>query len=166
MTIAVRDAAEADLAAILAIYNEEVRTGTATFDLEPRTLAQQRVWLKEHAPPYCAIVAVDGAAEVVGWGSLSVYRTKGAYRLSVEDTIYVRADRQRQGIGRALLSELMRRAREAGFHTVLGVITAENDVSIRLHEAFGFEVIGRAHEVGYKFDRWLDVVTMQRMLAD
>ncbi len=163
--VTTRDATEADLPAILDIYNREVESGTATFDLTPRAIAEQRMWLKEHQAPYCAIVAVDGD-EVVGFGSLSSYRPKRAYAPTTENTVYVRQDRQRQGIGMALLAELLRRARDSGFHTVIARITGGNEGSVEMHRRAGFELIGVEKEVGRKFDRWLDVVTMQLILDD
>ena len=162
--VTLRDATETDLPAILAIYNNEVLTGVATFDLEPRTLEQQRSWLYEHGAPHCAIVAVDRAGEVVAYASLSRFRPRPAYRFTVEDTVYVRPDRQRQGIGRALLENLILRARQAGFHTMLGLVTADNVASIELHRACGFVETGRDRELGHKFGRWLDIITMQRFL--
>jgi L-amino acid N-acyltransferase YncA len=163
MGIALRDATEADLAAVLAIYNGEVLTSTATWDLTPRTMAEQVAWFAAHQAPYCAIVAVEGD-EVIGWGSLSRYHPRPGYRFTVEDTVYVRPDRQRRGIGRIVLDNLLARSRAAGFHTVLGKISGDNLPSIELHRACGFVEAGRERELGFKFDRWLDVVTMQRLL--
>jgi phosphinothricin acetyltransferase len=160
----IRDAIEADLPAILAIYNREVLTGTATWDLEQRTTEDHRAWFEAHRPPYCVIVAIDDG-QLVGWGSLSRYHPRPGYRYTVEDTVYVRPDLQRRGIGRALLDELLARARSAGFHTVLGKITADNEASIALHQACGFVEAGRERELGHKFGRWLDLVAMQLLLG-
>jgi L-amino acid N-acyltransferase len=164
--ITVRDATPADLPAVLDIYNYEVSNGVATWDLEPRSLAAQEEWLDEHRPPYCAIVAVDEAGEVLGYGTLSRYHAKPGYRFTVEDSVYVRPDRRREGIGRRLLVELLERAKRAGFHVVLGRITTENEASVELHRALGFEVVGCEREVGFKFGRWLDCLTMQVVLAN
>lgn len=164
--ITVRDAGEEDLDAILDIYNQEVLNGVATFDLEPRTMEEQRRWLSEHAAPYCALVAVDEAGAVLGYASLSRYQRKRGYDLAAEDTVYIRPEYHRRGIGRQLLSALLRRARAAGFHTVLGRIESSNVASIELHRALGFEIVGTEREVGLKFGRWLDVVTVQTLLTD
>jgi phosphinothricin acetyltransferase len=137
--------------------------GVATFDTVPRTLDEQLEWLHEHAHPYRAIVAEEGG-EVVGWGSLSRYKTRPAYDLTVEDTVYVHQDHRRRGIGRLILQEMVSLGREQGFHVILGRITGENEASIELHRACGFFDAGREQEVGRKFDRWLDVVTMQLTL--
>lgn len=160
-----RDATEADLSAIYDIYNREVRTGSATGDIEEVSSEEQRVWLQEHASPHCAIVAVENA-EVVGWGSLSLYRSKPGYRFTTEDTIYARPDRLRRGAGRALLQELITGAKDAGFHVIVAKIADEKAASIALHTAFGFFEAGREREVGFEFDRWLDLTTMQLTLTD
>ncbi|HLF72378.1 MAG TPA: GNAT family N-acetyltransferase [Dehalococcoidia bacterium] len=161
--LSIRDATEADVPAILDIYNYEVMNGTATWDTEPRTLTEQRAWFAAHRPPYCVVVATVGD-DVVGWGSLSRYHPRPGYRFTVEDTVYVRPDVQRRGIGRALLQALVARGRAGGFHTMLGKISGDNAASIELHRVCGFVEAGREMELGHKFDRWLDVVTMQLML--
>jgi phosphinothricin acetyltransferase len=159
----IREAVEADMPAVLSIYNQEVLEGVATFDLEPRSLEAQLRWLEEHARPYCAIVACDDS-EVVGFGSLSPYHARPGYRFTVEDTVYVHRERRREGIGRLILAALIAFGREQGFHVMLGRIASENEASLALHRALGFEEAGREREVGHKFGRWLDVVTMQLIL--
>ena len=159
----VREAAEADQQVILDIYNEAVLHSTATFDLEPRTWEEQRRWSEEHRPPNHVFVATTGDT-VVGWGSLSSFRSKPGYRFTAEDSIYVHRDHRGNGIGAALLERLIEAARDGGFHSIMALIDGDNAVSVRLHERFGFRHVGTFREVGYKFDRWLDVVHMQRML--
>jgi phosphinothricin acetyltransferase len=110
-------------------------------------------------------VACDDAGDVCGWASLSQYRPKPGYRFSVEETVYIRTDRFRLGLGRMLVMEVIDRARAAGFRTILGKISADNEASIALHAALGFVEAGRERDVGFKFDRWLDLVTMQLMLT-
>jgi len=159
----IRPATEADMSAALAIYNYEVLNGIATFDTEPRPIEAQLTWLAEHRDPYCAIVAEEGG-EIVGFGCLSRYHSRPAYGLTVEDTVYVHQERRRQGIGAFMLKALIDIGRKRGFHTVLGRITGENVASIELHARCGFVEAGVEREVGRKFGRWLDVVTMQLML--
>ena len=101
---------------------------------------------------------------MVGFGSLSPYRSRPAYSTTVENSVYVRRDRQGEGIGRALLAELVHRATAHGFHAMIARIVGDHEASIALHRACGFETIGTEREVGRKFNRWLDVVLMQRML--
>lgn len=160
-----RDATEADLPAIFAIYNDAVRNSTATWELTEVDEAGQRAWLAEHRAPYAAVVACQDG-EVVGWASLSRYRPREGYRFSVETTVYVRSDRHRLGLGRLLVGEMIERARAGGFRTILGKISADNEASIQLHAAMGFVEAGREREVGFKFGRWLDLVTMQLLIRD
>ena len=160
----IRDATEADLPAILAIYNAEVRSGVATFDVDDRTTEENVRWLRDHGPPACAIVAVEPDGDLLGFGSLSRFGSRAGYRFTVEDTVYVRPQSERRGVGRLLLEELIARARSGGSHAVLGRIAGENEPSIALHRACGFVEVGREREVGFKFDRWLDVVTMELLV--
>ena len=163
--VTVRPATEADLEAIRGIYNAEVLRSTATFDEEPRDLEAQRRWLEAHGDPYLALVAeVDGA--VVGWGALSPFGLRPAYRFTAEDSVYVHEAARGRGVGALLLRELLRGAAERGFHSVVARITGENAASIRLHVRCGFRVVGVEREVGYKFGRWLDVVVMQRRVGE
>ena len=159
-----RLAAPRDAEAIRAIYNLEVAETTVTFDLVPRSVEEQKVWLAEHSGGHPAIVAVDEADRVLGFASLSPFRPRPAYAPTVEDSVYVHRDGRGRGIGELLLREIVGLALDHGFHSVVARIVAGHDVSIALHEKCGFEQIGREREVGRKFGRWLDVVLMQRML--
>jgi phosphinothricin acetyltransferase len=159
----VRLAIPADAEAIRSIYNLEVTESTVTFDLVPRSLEQQRAWLADHAGAHPAIVAVEGS-EIVGFGSLSPYKERPAYATSVENSIFVHRAHRGQGVGKALLIELVRLARDHGFHTVIARIVGDNEASIRVHDACGFERVGVEREVGRKFGRWLDVVELQLLL--
>ena len=175
--ITIRPAEPGDAEATRAIYNPEVLESTVTFDLRPRSLEEQRAWIAEHAGGHIAIVAVDDGSDgqgpghagadgagIVGFGSLSPYRSRPAYSTTVENSVYVRRDRQGEGIGRSLLNELAVRATAHGFHAMIARIVGDHEASIALHRACGFEIIGTEREVGRKFNRWLDVVLMQRML--
>lgn len=164
MGFTVRLAERRDAEATRGIYNVEVAESTATFDLVPRTLDEQVDWIAGHSGAHPAIVATDGAGDVVGFGSLSPFRDRPAYATTVEDSVYVRRDRRGQGIGRLLLDELLRLAREHGFHSVMARIVGNHEASIALHRACGFDLVGTEREVGRKLGRWLDVVEMQRML--
>ena len=152
-----------DAEAIRAIYNLEVTTSTATFDLVPRTLEQQRAWQAERSGARAVLVAVaDG--EVCGFGSLSPWRDRPAYATTVEDSVYVHRGHQGQGVGKALLSELVTTATAHGFHACMARIVGGHEASIALHAACGFEVVGTEREVGRKMGKWLDVVLMERLL--
>ena len=152
-----------DAEATRAIYNAEVTTTTVTFDLVPRSLEDQLAWIQSHAGAHPAVVATDGG-QVVGFGSLSQYRNRPAYSTTVEDSVYVRADRRGRGYGGAILSELVALATVHGFHSVIGRIVGGHEASIALHRSCAFDLVGIEREVGRKFGRWLDVVVMQRLL--
>jgi L-amino acid N-acyltransferase YncA len=146
------------------IYNLEVTTSTATFDLVPRTLEGQRAWQAERSGARAVLVAVDDG-EVCGFASLSPWRDRPAYATTVEDSVYVHRDHRGKGVGRALLTELVATATAHGFHACMARIVGGHDASIALHATCGFEVVGTEREVGRKFGRWLDVVLMERLLA-
>jgi phosphinothricin acetyltransferase len=137
---------------------------TVTFDMVARTTEEQLAWLREHSGAHPAIVAVGGDGTVTGFGSLSPYRSRPAYSTSVEDSVYVDRSHRGQGIGGLLLTELVRLAGLHGFHTIMARIVGGHEVSIALHRACGFELVGVEREVGRKFGRWLDVALMQRMV--
>jgi L-amino acid N-acyltransferase len=162
--VTVRLAEVGDADAIRAIYNTEVRTATSTFDLVPRSLAEQERWLAARSGAFSAIVAVDEQGRLLGFGSLSPYQERAAYRTTVEDSVYVDPARQGEGIGTALLTRLVEIARSSGFHTVVARIEASGTASRALHARCGFELVGIEREVGRKFNRWLDVAVMQLML--
>jgi L-amino acid N-acyltransferase len=145
------------------IYNYEVENTTATFDLVTRSLADQREWLAERSGAFAAVVAVVDD-EVVGFASLSPYKERAAYRTTVEDSVYVRRDCQGKGIGKALLSEMVEVARRHGFHSVMARIEASGEASVALHRSCGFALVGIEREVGRKFNRWLDIALMQRLV--
>ncbi len=159
----IRPATDADLPAILDIYNEQVLNSTATFDIEPRTMVAQLQWVKQFAPPYVLLVA-EGDGEITAWGCLHPYGGKPGYRFSTEDSVYVHAAHRANGLGRRVLGALLEAGERNGLHAVIARIAGDNPASVRLHESFGFERIGYEREVGYKFERWLDVVVMERVL--
>jgi L-amino acid N-acyltransferase len=159
----IRVARPEDAEAIRAIYNTEVTGSMVTFDLVERSPEEQRAWMAEHSGVYALLVAeIDG--EVVGFASLSPYRTRPGYSTTAEDSIYVARSHRGEGVGRALLSSLVDQARLHGFHSLIGRIVGDHEASIALHRACGFEVIGIEREVGRKFGRWLDVCLMQALL--
>jgi phosphinothricin acetyltransferase len=161
----IRNATEADLPAILAITNDAILNTTSSWNVHPTTLEARRQWLGERQDAKLPVLVGVIAGAVAGFGSYGSFRAWDGYRLTVEHSIYVDAAFRRQGVGRLLLAALIDHATEAGMHVMMGVISADNAVSIRLHEQFGFAIVGRLPEVGRKFDRWLDLVLMQKMLS-
>jgi phosphinothricin acetyltransferase len=153
-----------DAEQIRAIYNLEVETSTATFDLVARSIEQQRAWIAERSGAFSAVVA-DQDGRVVGFAAISPYKERAAYRTTVENGVYVDRSCQGQGVGRALMAEIIAVATTHGFHSMMARVERSNEASVALHEACGFEIIGHEREVGRKFGRWLDVTVLQRMLA-
>lgn len=163
--IALRSAAETDLADINEIYNHYVVSSTCTYQIEPETMEDRRAWFQERGAGYPVIVAESGGG-IVGWASISKYKKRRAYGPTVENSVYVRHDAVSGGIGTLLLSELIRLAREAGHHSIIAGISAEQEASIALHEKLGFAKVAHLKEVGYKLGTWLDVAYYQLMLQE
>jgi len=164
-TVSIRRATPADAPAIAAIYNHEVENETSTFDLVPRSAQDQLDWQNAREGAFGVFVAELGG-EVVGFGALSPYKERAAYRTTVEDSVYVRRDMGRRGIGRVILAHLLDTAADGGFHAVMARITTLSVGSIGLHEALGFREVGVEREVGRKFGKWLDVCLMQVLLRE
>ena len=149
------------------IYNHEVSTTTSTFDLVPRSLEDQQRWLQARAGAFAAIVAVDDGrpgSPIAGFASLSPYKDRAAYSTTVEDSVYVERTMNGQGVGTLLLVRLLDIATASGFHAVMARIEASGQASRALHAKCGFQLIGIERQVGRKFNRWLDVAVMQRLL--
>lgn len=166
MSHAIRPATQADIPAIAAIYGDAVRTGTASFELEPPDaveMGRRFAVLNDGGFPY--LVAISGGA-VSGFAYAGPYHQRAAYRSTLEDSIYVARSARGTGVGRALLGALIVEAERIGGRTMVAVI-AESDspASVALHAAFGFTPVGTLAGVGYKHDRWLDVTLMQRPLG-
>jgi L-amino acid N-acyltransferase YncA len=166
MTVAVRPATRADIPAITRIYAHAVEHGTASFELTAPDQAEMTRRFNElttNGFPYL-VAAVDGA--VIGYAYAGPYRTRPAYRFTVENSVYVAHDSQRRGVGKALLQALIEACTEKGFRLMVAVIGDSNQAaSIGLHEAADFAHVGAFKNIGYKFDRWLDTVLMQRALG-
>lgn len=162
--LVIRRAHLGDAARIAEIYNHYVLHSTATFDTELKSAEERAHWLGEHDDLHPVLVGLLGG-EIVAWGSLSRWGTRPAYRHTVEISVYVDAEHTGRGIGPSVSEALIQEAREAGHHSIIGQIVSENAASLRTSENLGFEKAGILHEVGRKFDRWLDVVLMERPLA-
>jgi len=148
----------------VAIYNEVVAHSTAVFSCLPVSVEERRHWWQARtAQGYPVLVAHD-AHGVAGFGTFGDFRPWPGYRFTVEHTLHVRADARGRGLGTQMLQALVQRARALGKHVMVAGVDAGNAASIRLHERCGFAQAGRLREVGYKFDRWLDLVFLQRAL--
>ena len=160
----IRLATTNDLEAINAIYNHYVCHSTATYQESPDTLEDRRAWFARHGQRHPVTVAQD-AGQIAGWGSLSPFHPRSAYRFTVENSVYLHPDQLGRGVGTLLLADLIERAEAIGYRSVIALIDAEQPASIRLHERFGFARCADLREVGLKFGRWLDVIFMQKMLV-
>ena len=160
----IRLAVESDLPAINAIYNHYIHTSTATYQDEPTTAAERAAWFRVHGPQHPVTVATnatEGGDEILAWASLSPFNPRSAYRFTVENSIYVRHDLHRQGLGCALLADLLVRAQALGHRQIVALISADQPASLALHHRFGFVQVGHLPNVGLKFNQWLDLILMQ-----
>jgi phosphinothricin acetyltransferase len=162
----VRKAHEGDLPSILNIYNEVISSSTAIYADDPVSLENRMAWFAQQAERgYPVLVALAPEGDVIGYAAFGDWR--GAwpgYRHTVEHSVHVRADRRGAGVGRRLVEALFPHALALQKHVMIGGIDASNLASIRLHEKLGFQQVAHFREVGRKFDRWLDLVFMQRVL--
>jgi L-amino acid N-acyltransferase YncA len=165
MTVTLRPAKTADIPAITRIYAHAVEHGTASFELTPpdeTEMARRMQHLLDNKFPYLA-AEIDGA--LAGYAYAALYRTRPAYRFTVENSVYVAPDMHRRGIGKRLLEKLIEDCTALGFRQMIAVIgDSDQAASIGLHKACGFESAGNLKSVGYKFGRWLDTPLMQRAL--
>ena len=162
----IREAGEADLPAILAIYNDAVRHTTAIWNDVIVDLDNRRQWMAERqGKGYPVLVAVR-AGQAIGYASYGDWRPHDGYRHTREHSIYVEASARGQGIGKRLLAALIDTARENRVHVLIGCIEAEHHGSIALHQSLGFRTVGTFTEVGQKFGRWLDLVCLERVIAE
>lgn len=159
----IRRATSADAEAIRQIYNPEVLESSATFDLVPRTLADQVAYIEERSGALFVLVA-EMEGTIVGFANLSFYRSRPAYKTSVETSVYTHREYRGQGVADLLYESLIDRASASGFHSVFARIADAQEPSVALHEKHGFRLVGIEQEVGRKFNRWHDVALMQRIL--
>ena len=153
-----------DCLAILEIINDQILTGTALYDYKPRTLVQQLAIFDEKLQKGFPIIVAKIADEIVGFGYYSEFRFREAYKFTVEHSVYANKNCIGKGIGKLLLTELIERAKKQNLHTMIGVIDSENTNSIDFHKKFGFEEVGFIKESGFKFNRWLHSVFVQKIL--
>ena len=159
--IRIRKAIESDLPQLLIIYNEIILNTTAVYDYEPHSMEMRRQWFhakKEQGFP--VFVAKDGE-RILGFSSIGPFRAWAAYKYSVENSVYVAANARGQGVGKLLLAPLIDAARKLRLHTIIAGIDATNETSLRLHKSFGFEEVAYFKQVGWKFERWLDLKFLQ-----
>ena len=164
MEIKIRPYQIEDAPILLEIINYNILNATALYDYEPRTLENQVAILKEKLSKGFPVIVATENQMVVGFGYYSEFRLREAYKFTVEHSVYAHPNHLGKGIGKSILENLILLAKAQKLHTMIGVIDAENQSSIEFHKKFGFEIVGTIKESGFKFNRWLHSVFMQKML--
>jgi L-amino acid N-acyltransferase len=157
----IRDAVEADLGEVRDIYNEVLTNSTSIYNDRPTTVGERSAWARARREQGYPVLVAENSGRVVGFATFADFRSWPGYRFTVEGTIHIHSSSRGQGIGTGLLRELVSRAKEIGKHVMIAGVDSENLASIRFLERFGFEQVGHLREVGYKFNRFLDLVFLQ-----
>jgi phosphinothricin acetyltransferase len=166
VAIHIRAATADDLPGILSIYNDAVLTTTAIWNETEVDLENRRAWLIERQSAGFPVLVAAEVGDVLGYATFGPFRPHDGYRHTVENSIYVRNDQRGRGIGAQMMPVLIDAARHGGKHAIIAGIEANNEASLKLHARFGFREVARMPQVGRKFDRWLDLVLMQRLLGE
>jgi phosphinothricin acetyltransferase len=164
--VLIRQAKLSDAVAVTAIYNAEGVATTASYDLEPVSVADREAYIAEHLSVGLPFYVAECAGEVVGYACYGEFRVKPGYRYSAEHSVYVARSYQGRGVGKALLAQLLADARIAGLHVMVGVIDAANTASVAFHASFGFQAAGVWPEICWKFGTWHDVAVMTLRLTE
>lgn len=162
--IQVRLATAADLPPMLEIYNDVIVHTTAVYNYQPHTLEMRQQWFEDKQVQGFPVFVAEEDGVLLGFSSLGPFRAWAAYKYTVENSVYVRADSRGRGLGKLLMQPLIDAARELQLHTIVAGIDATNEGSISLHQKFGFEEVAHFKQVGYKFGRWLDLKFLQLVL--
>ena len=163
--VQIRAAQDADMIAVQRIYAAEVLAGTASFEEVPPTAAEMMARCAAIRAHDCPFLVADWKGEVAGFAYAGSYRSRSAYRFTVENTVYVAPHAQRSGVARALMERIIMDCETAGFRQIIAVIGDENPASVAFHAAMGYRFAGKLEKVGFKFGRWLDTTTMQLSLG-
>jgi len=162
--ISIRPMKDADLPEILTIYNEIILHTTAVYDYKPHTIEMRQQWYEAKRKDHFPVFVAEENGRVSGFSSIGPFRAWAAYRYSVENSVYVAADRRGNGMGRLLLAPLIEAASVMGMHVMIASIDSSNEASLRLHRSFGFKEVAHFEQVGYKFGRWLDLKFLELIL--
>ncbi len=161
----IRKATVQDIPAITEIYNDVILNTTAVYAYEPFTLGNRQAWFEDKASHNFPVFVAEDASSVIGFSTYGSFRAAPAYLHTVENTIHVHPQYRGQGVGKLLIPPIIEVAKQQNMHTMIAGIDASNAGSIKFHEGFGFEQVALLRGVGFKFDRWLDLVFMQLMLT-
>jgi phosphinothricin acetyltransferase len=162
--IRIRTATENDLPRLLEIYNDIIINTTAVYDYEPHTMEMRKQWWETKKAQGFPVFVAEEEGRIVGFSSIGPFRAWAAYKYSVENSVYVASDERGKGIGKLLIPPLLDASKSLGMHTVIAGIDATNEASIKLHQRFGFEEVAYFKQVGWKFERWLDLKFLQVMI--
>ncbi|MGO1591799.1 MAG: GNAT family N-acetyltransferase [Ancrocorticia sp.] len=162
----IRDAVAGDSRGITAIYNDAVMNGRAIWNETAVDVANRAQWIADHQRDGLPVLVAVEDGVVLGYASYGPYRNFDGYRKTVENSVYIRRNQQGKGVGKALMIELLNRARAGGMHVMIAAIEGSNTGSIALHEKLGFERVGLLKEVGSKFGEWLDLVFLEIMFEE
>jgi L-amino acid N-acyltransferase len=162
----IRAARETDLPEILEIYNHVILNTTAVYAYEPHTLEMRMDWFESKVRDGYPLFVAEDAGRVVGLSTYGPFRAWPAYKYTVENSVYVAADRRGKGIARLLMSPLIVAACVQGYHAIIASVDAMNEPSLRLHRSLGFEEVAHFRQVSYKFGRWLDLKFLELLLPD
>jgi phosphinothricin acetyltransferase len=160
----IRDALVGDLPGLLAIYNQVIATSTAIYTDQPATLDDRLGWWNLRVKQGYPVLVAEDDTGVIGFASFGDFRAWPGYRFTVEHTVHVRVDRRGHGVGAGLMAPLFERAAGLGKHVMVAGVDADNLASLRFHERHGFSRVAHFRQVGFKFDRWLDLIFLQRFL--
>jgi len=159
--IQIREAIQEDLPQLLTIYNDIILHTTAVYDYEPHTLEMRQAWFKVKQDQGFPVFVAEEDGKILGFSSIGPFRAWAAYKYSVENSVYVSAEQRGKGIGKLLIPPLIDASKKMEMHTIIAGIDASNEASLKLHKSFGFEEVAHFKEVGWKFERWLDLKFLQ-----
>ncbi len=162
--VTIRNAIEDDLLQLLEIYNDIILNTTAVYQYEPHTLQMRKEWFETKQQQGFPVFVAENNDRIVGFSTLGTFRNWQAYKYSVENSVYVATEQRGKGIGKLLLPPIINEAKQMEMHTIIAGIDATNKISLRLHKNFGFEEVAHFKQVGYKFNRWLDLKFLQLIL--
>jgi phosphinothricin acetyltransferase len=166
MAILIRKATKNDIQKILEIINHEILNSTVVYDYDARTYDEQVKWFeKKKQEGFPVFVATDNS-EVIGYGTYGIFRAFQGFKYSVEHSIYIHKNGRGKGTGKLLLAHLIKTAKEQNYHVMIAGVDASNKASVQFHEKFGFNTVGVFKEVGFKFDKWLDLHFLQLTLKE
>jgi L-amino acid N-acyltransferase len=163
--INVREAIENDLPQLLSIYNDIILHTTAVYDYEPHTLEMRQQWFETKKEQGFPVFVAEENGKILGFSSIGPFRAWAAYKYSVENSVYVAAEARGKGIGKLLIPPLIEAAIKLQLHTIIAGVDATNEASLQLHKSFGFEEVAHFKQVGWKFDRWLDLKFLQLIIV-